>query len=64
MREKVELIDVSKCTGCRSCQIACKQWNELPALSSVNRGNYQNPPDLQANTWTLAVPERVGWCGN
>lgn len=51
--EKVELIDVSKCIGCRSCQIACKQWNELSAVSSMNSGNYQNPPDLQANTWTL-----------
>jgi formate dehydrogenase iron-sulfur subunit len=53
MVEKVELIDVSKCIGCRSCQIACKQWNELPAMFSFNSGNYQNPPDLQANTWTL-----------
>lgn len=59
MVEKVELIDVSKCIGCRSCQIACKQWNELPAMFSINSGNYQNPPDLQANTWTLVRFQEV-----
>lgn len=53
MAEKIKLIDVSKCTGCRSCQIACKQWNQLPAGLTMNTGTYQNPPDLQANTWTL-----------
>ena len=21
--------DVSLCIGCRACQVACKQWNEL-----------------------------------
>ena len=59
MVEKVQLIDVSKCMGCRSCQVACKQWNELPAMSSINSGNYQNPPDLQAYTWTLVRFQEV-----
>jgi formate dehydrogenase iron-sulfur subunit len=53
MVEKVELIDVSRCIGCRGCQVACKQWNELSAGTTKNTGTYQNPPDLQANTWTL-----------
>jgi formate dehydrogenase iron-sulfur subunit len=53
MVEKVELVDVSKCIGCRGCQLACKQWNQLPAGVTVNQGTYQNPPDLQPNTWTL-----------
>ncbi|MBE9547419.1 MAG: 4Fe-4S dicluster domain-containing protein [Proteobacteria bacterium] len=53
MSEKVKLIDVSKCTGCRACQLACKQWNGLPAKQTINTGTYQNPPDLQTNTWTL-----------
>ncbi|GAB7026868.1 4Fe-4S dicluster domain-containing protein [Geotalea toluenoxydans] len=25
------LIDTSRCIGCRSCQVACKQWNKLDA---------------------------------
>jgi formate dehydrogenase iron-sulfur subunit len=53
MAEYVKLIDVSKCTGCRGCQLACKQWNSQPAKQTENYGTYQNPPDLQANTWTL-----------
>jgi formate dehydrogenase iron-sulfur subunit len=53
MTEKIQLIDTSKCTGCRGCQVACKQWNQLPAGLTTNKGTYQNPPDLQKNTWTL-----------
>lgn len=53
MADKTKLIDLSKCTGCRGCQLACKQWNSLPARQTVNRGSYQNPPDLQPNTWML-----------
>ena len=25
---KATLIDITKCIGCRACQVACKQWNE------------------------------------
>ena len=52
-REIIKLIDTTKCTACRGCQVACKQWNEMPGLRTKNRGSYQNPPDLQWNTWTL-----------
>ena len=51
--ELVKLIDTTKCTACRGCQVACKQWNELPGLRTKQLGSYQNPPDLQWNTWTL-----------
>ncbi|MFH1113821.1 MAG: 4Fe-4S dicluster domain-containing protein [Pseudomonadota bacterium] len=47
------LVDTSKCTACRGCQIACKQWNQLPAEMTKNRGTYQNPQDLSADTWKL-----------
>lgn len=47
------LIDTSKCTACRGCQIACKQWNQLPATETKNWGSYQNPMDLSAETWKL-----------
>ena len=47
------LIDTTKCTACRACQVACKQWNELPEEDPVptNRGTYENPPDLSATCW-------------
>ncbi len=47
------LIDTTKCFACRACQVACKQWNDLPAEDPVptNRGTYENPPDLSATCW-------------
>ena len=45
--------DLSKCMGCKACQVACKSWNNLPGEKTVQRGTYQNPPDLEANTYTM-----------
>jgi formate dehydrogenase iron-sulfur subunit len=45
------LFDAHLCTGCRGCQVACKQWNDLEANTTKNTGSYQNPPRLSANTW-------------
>jgi len=47
------LVDVAKCMACRGCQVACKQWNQLPAEKTRFTGTYQNPPRLSAKTWTL-----------
>lgn len=50
------LVDLSKCMGCRGCQVACKQWNDLPAEKTTffaGTGGYQNPPELSASTFTL-----------
>lgn len=47
------LIDVSRCTGCRGCQVACKQWNGLPGTKTSQTGSYQNPPDFNADTFKL-----------
>ncbi len=52
MSEVALLVDLSKCMACRSCQVACKAWNDLEAESTVNRGTYENPPDLSPSTWT------------
>lgn len=53
MAEFIKLIDVTKCTGCRGCQVACKQWNDLAAEKTLYTGSLQNPDDLSYNTWTL-----------
>jgi len=50
MAEKAILFDTTKCIACRACQVACKQWNELRAVTTSNRGTYENPPDLSKNT--------------
>lgn len=48
---KAMLVDVSKCTACRACQVACKAWNDLPGETTVCLGCYDNPPDLSPDTW-------------
>ena len=51
MAEKAILYDSSKCTACRGCQVACKQWWGLRGETTTNRGTYENPPDLSPDTW-------------
>ena len=61
MAEKAILFDATRCTACRGCQVACKQWNEndeyIPApevgtgVQAKNWGSYENPPDLSPQTW-------------
>ena len=53
MGKYAALVDVSKCTACRACQVACKQWNENPAVETMQVGTYQNPPDLSHLTYTI-----------
>jgi len=47
------LVDTSKCTACRGCQIACKQWNGLPGTQTKNVGSYENPQDLSFDTYKV-----------
>ncbi len=47
------LVDTSKCTACRGCQIACKQWNQLPGTKTQNVGSHQNPQDLSFDTYKV-----------
>lgn len=51
MEEMAICIDIARCTACRACQVACKNWNQLKAEKTENRGTHENPPDLSANTW-------------
>ena len=53
MNGKAFFIDTTRCTACRGCQIACKQWNQLPATKTENWGSYQNPKDLSFETYKL-----------
>jgi formate dehydrogenase iron-sulfur subunit len=53
MADKSFFIDTTKCTACRGCQIACKQWNMNPGTTTVQRGSHQNPEDLSYYTYKL-----------
>jgi formate dehydrogenase iron-sulfur subunit len=44
--------DTSVCIGCKACEVACKEWNEVPASPNGFTGDsYDNTLDLGANTW-------------
>lgn len=53
MPGKSFFIDTTVCMACRACQVACKQWHDLPAEKTENRGNFQNPADLSFVTYKL-----------
>lgn len=44
--------DTSLCIGCKACEVACKQWNQLPGSEPVWTGSsYDNTEELSAITW-------------
>jgi formate dehydrogenase iron-sulfur subunit len=53
MSDKAFLLDTTKCTGCRACQVACKQWNDLPGERTEFFAGPEltNPRELSAITW-------------
>jgi formate dehydrogenase iron-sulfur subunit len=56
---KAFFIDTTVCTGCRGCQVACKQWKGLAGEKTVNRGSFQNPEDLSFSTLKLVRMNEV-----
>ncbi|MEE4235242.1 MAG: formate dehydrogenase subunit beta [Anderseniella sp.] len=48
-----KLIDISKCIGCKACQVACMQWNDLRDEVGEMAGVYDNPADLTDQSWTV-----------
>jgi formate dehydrogenase iron-sulfur subunit len=55
------LTDITLCIGCKACEVACKQWNQLPMDNFEWTGNsYDNTKDLGATTWRhVAFIERI-----
>ncbi len=44
--------DTTLCIGCKACEVACKEWNNLPADSIGMTGeSFDNTGQLSANTW-------------
>ncbi len=45
--------DTTTCIGCKACEVACKQWNDLPADGGELRkgGSYDHTGSLGASTW-------------
>jgi formate dehydrogenase iron-sulfur subunit len=66
------LTDATICIGCKACEVACKQWNQLPAdaasdIFTLTGFSYDNTVDLGATTWRhvafveRATPTGVAW---
>ncbi len=44
--------DTTLCIGCKACEVACKQWNELPSDGFRFTGqSYDNTGELSGTTW-------------
>ena len=71
MSNNAFLVDTTKCSGCRACQVACKQWNNLPAEKTkfFAGTEYTNPAELSAITFNhvkffpvdISKPEKPVW---
>src|SRR5512133_3028912 len=60
VREMGFFTDTTLCIGCKACEVACKQWNQLPDDGFFFTGmSYDNTAHLGASTWRhVAFVER------
>jgi formate dehydrogenase iron-sulfur subunit len=58
--------DTTVCIGCKACEVACKQWNQLPDDGFRFTGmSYDNTVHLNATTWRhVAFIERPPTAGD
>jgi formate dehydrogenase iron-sulfur subunit len=44
--------DTTVCIGCKACEVACKEWNQLPTDAlGLTAQSYDNTGELGASTW-------------
>jgi formate dehydrogenase iron-sulfur subunit len=44
--------DTTVCIGCKACEVACKEWNDVPAtLMELTGNSYDNTGELGADSW-------------
>jgi formate dehydrogenase iron-sulfur subunit len=46
-------IDTTTCIGCKACEAACIEWNDLRRVATEQTGTYQTMPTLHAEYWNL-----------
>jgi formate dehydrogenase iron-sulfur subunit len=49
---KSVLVDLTRCIGCRGCQVACKSWNEMSVVKTAVTGSFENPPAMSEHCYT------------
>ena len=60
--------DPTVCIGCKACEVACKEWNHVPAEPATWTGtSYDHTGALGASTWRhvkfLEVGSQLSWAG-
>jgi formate dehydrogenase beta subunit len=48
-----KLIDTTTCIGCKACEVACLEWNDLPFRETVFDNTYQTMRETAWNYWNL-----------
>jgi formate dehydrogenase iron-sulfur subunit len=51
--EVCKLMDTSTCIGCKACEVACVEWNDLPLQETTFDNTYQTMPEPTWNFWQL-----------
>jgi formate dehydrogenase beta subunit len=49
----VKLVDTSTCIGCKACEVACQEWNDLAPEATGQTYSYQTLPETTASFWNL-----------
>lgn len=53
MTTVAKFVDVTLCTGCRGCMVACKNWNDLPVDTQEFSGTIQSHAKPNGKTWNV-----------
>ena len=53
MEKVCKLIDTTTCIGCKACEVACVEWNDLPFQPTTFDNTYQTMPDTHWAYWNL-----------
>jgi formate dehydrogenase iron-sulfur subunit len=48
-----KLVDTTTCIGCKACEVACQEWNDLPFVQTSFNNTYQTMPATTWNFWNL-----------
>ena len=51
--EVCKLVDTTTCIGCKACEVACVEWNDMPFQPTMFDNTYQTMPDTDWNYWNL-----------
>ena len=51
--EVCKLVDTTTCIGCKACEVACVEWNDMPFTPTTFDNTYQTMPETTAHFWNL-----------